>query len=127
MASRHEIGFVAQGHLTAQGLYPKGSHSSPSDIRPIEGCKTYFYRECVWTGLPTGKSANTITTVTPSPTRPPAGHILAQGRRGSQEEGEAHQGGHRLHHYTPHQSFYLNKDVKPDGLDVVVKKVNSCT
>jgi hypothetical protein len=31
------------------------------------------------------------------PTRPPAGHILAQGRRGAQEEGEAHQGGHRLH------------------------------
>jgi hypothetical protein len=70
---------------------------------------------------------DTITTVTPSPTRPPAGHILTQGRRGAQEEGEAHQGGHRLHHCTPHQSFYLNKDVKPDGLDVVVKKVNSCT
>jgi hypothetical protein len=30
---------------------------------------------------------------------------------------QAHQGGHRLHHYTPHPSFYLNKDVKPDGLD----------
>jgi hypothetical protein len=46
------------------------------------------------TGPPTGKSADTITTVTPPPTRPPAGHILAQGRRGAQEEGEAHQGGH---------------------------------
>jgi hypothetical protein len=41
-------------------------------------------------------------TVTPSPTRPPDGHILAQGRRGSQEAGEAHQGGHWLHHFTPH-------------------------
>jgi hypothetical protein len=68
------------------------------------------------------KTIDTITTVTP-----PAGHILAQRRRGAQEEGEAHQGGHRLHHYTPHRSFYLNKDVKPEGLDVVVKKVNSCT
>jgi hypothetical protein len=48
----------------------------------------------------------------PLPTRPSAGHILAQGRQGAQEEGEAHQGGHQLHHYTPHQSFYLRKDVK---------------
>jgi hypothetical protein len=57
------------------------------------------------TGLfPTGKSADTITTVTPSPTQPPAGHILAQGRRGTHEEGEAHQGGHRLHNFTPHQT-----------------------
>jgi hypothetical protein len=44
-----------------------------------------------------------------------------------QEEGEAHQGGHQLHHYTPLQSFYLKKGVKPDGLDVVAKKVNSFT
>jgi hypothetical protein len=63
--------------------------------------------------------------VTPLPTRPSAGHILAQGRQGAQEEGEAHQEGHRLHHYTLHQSFYLKKDVKPDGLEVVAKKVNS--
>jgi hypothetical protein len=47
-------------------------------------------------------SGDTITTVSPSPTRPPAGHILAQGRQGAQKEGEAHQGGHRLHHFTPH-------------------------
>jgi hypothetical protein len=56
-----------------------------------------------------------------------AGHILAQWRQGAQEEGEAHQGGQRLPHYTPHRSFYLKKDAKPDGLDVVAKKVNSYT
>jgi hypothetical protein len=56
-----------------------------------------------------------ITTVTSLPTRPSAGHILAQGRQGAQEEGEAHQGGHRLHHYTEHRSFYLKKDVTRCG------------
>jgi hypothetical protein len=63
--------------------------------------------------------AITVTTVTPLPVRPSAGLILAQGRQGAQEEEEAHGGGHRLHHYTPRRSFYLKKDVKPDGQDVV--------